>query len=268
VTAADGRDAGVETRRDGDVLLLTLNRPEVHNALNGALLAEIRSVVTGARADDTLRSIVITGAGSRAFSAGADLDELTGLEHEASREVLLRGQEVFRCIEQSPVPVIAAVNGLAIGGGFELALACAFIVASDNASFGLPESGLGLIPGYGGTQRLPRLIGKQAALHVMLTGDRLPAARAYDLGLLPLPPVPLEELAGLASSMTAKIAARGRVSSRRILAAVDRGRDLPLDAALEFEAVLAGDALASAEAREGIQAFKERRPARFGGDRP
>jgi enoyl-CoA hydratase len=257
---------GVEAQREGEVVYVTLNRPDVHNALNGSLLEELKRVITIAGTDGGPRVIVITGAGSRAFSAGADLDEMTGLEHEAAREVLLRGQEVFRCIEQSPIPTIAAVNGLAIGGGFELALACAFIVASDCASFSLPESGLGLLPGYGGTQRLPRLIGRQAALHVMLTGERLSAQRAYDLGLVSLAPVSSEELAGLASSIAAKITARGRQSSRRILAAVNRGRDLPLEAALELEAVLAGDALVSAEGREGIQAFKERRSPRFRGN--
>jgi enoyl-CoA hydratase len=273
MTPAEGRYGqwqssreGVVAQSEGEVLYVTLNRPDVHNALNDSLLEELKRVITVAGADDGPRVIVITGAGPKAFSAGADLDEMTGLEHEAAREVLLHGQEVFRCIEQSSVPTIAAVNGFAIGGGFELALACAFILAADCASFSLPESGLGLIPGYGGTQRLPRLIGRQAALHVMLTGERLSAQRAYDLGLVSMAPVSSEELAGLASSTAAKIAARGRESSRRIVAAVNRGRDLPLEAALELEAVLAGDALVSAEGREGIQAFKERRSPRFGGN--
>ena len=153
---ADEEVVLAETR--GAVRVLTINRPSVHNALNSSVLARLAALITAA-VDDGMRALVLTGAGSRAFSAGADLDEFAGLDAVTAQDRLVAGQRVMAAIEACPLPVIAAVNGLALGGGFELALASTFPVLASNASLGLPESGLGLIPGYGGTQRLPRAIG-------------------------------------------------------------------------------------------------------------
>lgn len=161
--------------RDGAVQVLEINRPQAMNALNGRLICDLRDEVCRAEADSSVRVVVITGAGTKAFSAGADLDELDGLDVASARRVMQEGQHAFRDIASSDLPVIAAVNGLALGGGFELVLASTFAMTSELASFGLPESRLGLIPGYGGTQRLAPLIGAASAAHLMLTGDRLTA---------------------------------------------------------------------------------------------
>jgi enoyl-CoA hydratase len=163
------------------------------------------------------------------------------------------------------VPVIAAVDGVALGGGFELVLACSFALVSTRAAFGLPEAGLGLIPGYGGTQRLARLVGPAVARHVMLTGHRIDADRAYSLGLAVLPPVEPADLLPLALDTARQVAARGPAACRTILEAVDVGRDGSLDAGLVLESRLAALAIGSAEAREGVAAFREKRPADFGG---
>lgn len=254
-------------RREGGLLHLVLNRPAVHNALNGALLRALDEVLGAAAADPAVRVVILTGAGGKAFCAGADLDELAGLPAGDAHRELWRGQQVLQRLEQLPVPVIAAVNGLALGGGFELALACSFLMASTSAAFGLPETGLGLIPGYGATQRLPRLIGRPSALHLILTGERMDAARAYQLGVLPVPPVSPEELPAAAGQTAARIAARGPQANRRALEAVTAGMEAPLGAGLRLESSLAALAAASPEAAEGIRAFRDRRAPRFGDDR-
>lgn len=207
---------GVEST--GDIVTLTINRPEAFNALDGEVIGALAAEV-GAAAAVGLRAVIITGAGEKAFSAGADLKELAGMGPDQAQETITRGQQAFRAIEQAPIPVIAAVNGLALGGGFELILACTFPVLSTKASMGLPESGLGLIPGYGGTQRLPRVLGEKVAAHLMLTGTRLDADRAYTLGLTPLPPVDPTELLATAKAMADKIAAQGPLAVRAILRA-------------------------------------------------
>jgi enoyl-CoA hydratase len=208
-----------------------------------------------------VRAIVLTGTGEKAFSAGADLDELAGLDATRAQAVLGVGQRIIAGIEHSPVPVIAAVNGLALGGGFELVLATAFPVLSTRAAFGLPESGLGLIPGYGGTQRLHRLVGPAVAAHVMLTGGRLTAQRAYELGLSPLPPVEPTELLPTAMRVAAEVAARGPRAHAAILRALRVGA--PAEADLAFETSLAAIATGGAEAAEGVAAFKGRRTPEF-----
>ena len=168
----------VRQHSDGPVAVLELNRPAAHNTLNRAVLDALDRTLDELAGDDMTRAVVIAGAGGKSFCAGADLDELTGLTATQAHELLGRGQRLFDRIQHYPLPVIAAVNGWALGGGFELALACSFIVAATDAKFGLPEAGLGLMPGYGGTQRLPGLVGRQLALSLMLTGTRLDAARA------------------------------------------------------------------------------------------
>lgn len=246
----------------GPVATVRIDRPQVHNALNAQVLRELdRAVATLAAGD--VRAIVLTGTGTRAFSAGADLDELAGLSVEQAYEVLGAGQAVISRIERAPVPVIAAVNGLALGGGFELVLACTFAVMADSAQLGLPEAGLGLMPGYGGTQRLARRVGSPVAAYMMITGERIPADRAYALGLTPVPPVPADTVADAARDLALRIAARGPRAVRTALLALRHGADVPLEAGLAFESALAGVVTGSHEAAEGIAAFKERRTPSF-----
>jgi enoyl-CoA hydratase len=253
----------VEVERRGPVAVITLNRPEVHNALNAEAIAALVDAVDDAAADPKARAVVLTGAGEKAFSAGADLKELASMGPDRAGQVLTAGQRALRAVELAPIPVVAAVNGLALGGGFELVLAATFPLFSTRASLGLPESGLGLMPGYGGTQRLPRSVGARVAAHLMLTGGRLTAERAYALGLSPLPPVEPTALVATALEAAERIAVQGPMAVRAILAALEQGRDAPLDAALAIETGLAALAVAGEESTEGIGAFLEHRPARF-----
>jgi enoyl-CoA hydratase len=263
----DGQREGsaliVEQRRA--VRYLTLNRPKVLNALNAGVFAALEEELARVSSDHGTRAVVITGAGDKAFSAGADLDELTGLDPVDRRALLERGQRIFRSLETLGTPVIAAVNGYALGGGFELALACTLIVAAESARFGLPEVGLGLIPGYGGTQRLPRAIGSRAALRIMLTGEQVDAARADELGVLSQPPVPDHDLLGVVTSLADNISEKSPRAAGLILKAVGYANDL--DAGLAHETTLAALAAASGDAEEGIAAFREKRTPSFGGSR-
>jgi enoyl-CoA hydratase len=259
--APAGRPLVVVERR-GPIAVLRIDRPAVHNALNGQVLAELDRAVAALPADG-LRAAVLTGTGTRAFSAGADLDELAGLSAEQAHEVLSTGQAVVSRIERSPVPVIAAVNGLALGGGFELVLACTFPVLAEGAQLGLPEAGLGLMPGYGGTQRLARRVGAPVAAHSMLTGERIRADRAFALGLTPVAPVPVESVVDAACDLARSIAARGPRAVRAVLLALRHGADVPLEAGLAFESALAGLVTGGEEAAEGIAAFKARRKPSF-----
>jgi enoyl-CoA hydratase len=266
VTGPGGGAPGpaVIVERAGRVVTLTINRPEVFNALNAEVLRLLREGVLAAAADPAVRAVIITGSGTKAFSAGADLRELQGMGSELAHEAMRAGQRDIRAIERAAVPVIAAVNGVALGGGFELVLASTFPVLSARASLGLPETSLGLIPGYGGTQRLPRAVGAQLAAHLMLTGSRLDAGRAYLLGLTPVPPVVPEELDKTALAIAEKIAAQGPRAVRSVLGALEAGRDSGLDAGLQLETGLAALAVGGAESTEGIGAFLERRPPSFG----
>jgi enoyl-CoA hydratase len=254
-------DEEVIVERDDAVAVVTINRPQVHNALNARVLRSIADAIRSLSASGTVGAIVITGAGDKAFSAGADLDELSGLDAHQAHGVLAAGQRILAEIEHNPVPVIAAVNGLALGGGFELVLSAAFPVLSTRASFGLPESGLGLIPGYGGTQRLPRVVGPAVAAHLMLSGARLSADRAYALGLSLLAPVEPAELLTVATGVAREVAARGPNAHAAILRVLRA--DAPSAAELALETALAAIATAGAEAAEGIAAFKGRRLASF-----
>jgi enoyl-CoA hydratase len=250
------------SERDGPVAILTLHRPRAHNALNKALLAELDRAIAGLSATPGVRCVVITGHGDRAFSAGADLTELTGLSVAEATDFLAHGQRVFRRIETAPVPVVAAVNGLALGGGFELVLACTFPVLAARARLALPEAGLGLMPGYGGTQRLARRTGTAVAAHVMLTGEHLDAGRAHQLGITPVPPVEGDVLAA-ATETAHRIAHRGPRAVRAILTALHGGPATGPDAGLALETALAAGLTSGAEAAEGIAAFRERREPSF-----
>jgi enoyl-CoA hydratase len=209
-------------------------------------------------ADDAIRVILLTGSGDRAFAAGADIRALTGTDAVSGRAVSERGQQVFLGIERCGKPVIACVNGVALGGGCELALACTFRIAGDRAKLGLPELKLGLIPGYGGTQRLPRLIGRSAALRLMLTGAVADAAEALRLGLVD-EVVPAAELMPRARAVAESIAAMAPLAISAAIEAVTRGDGKPIDAALEVEAGIFGRLCATADKREGLSAFLEKR---------
>jgi enoyl-CoA hydratase len=245
------------------IATVTINRPDKLNALNGAVLSELAQAMSALASDDAVGAIIITGAG-RSFVAGADIGEIASAPAAALEAFSRRGQEIFRAIERSRKPVIAAVNGFALGGGCELALACHVRVASTKAKFGLPEVKLGLIPGYGGTQRLPRLVGRGPALRLILSGETIDGAEAYRLGLADVLAEP-EALMASARAFASGVLTNGPVAVARALEAVDAGLDRALDDGLVFEARLFGSLGDTRDMREGTQAFIEKRAAEFRG---
>jgi enoyl-CoA hydratase len=250
--------------RDGAIAVVTVNRPQVLNALGFATLDELRNTVEALGADATVRCVVLTGAGDKSFVAGADINELAVQSPAGGRERARAGQRVFETIEHLGKPVIAAINGYALGGGCELAMACTIRIAADTAVLGQPEINLGLIPGYGGTQRLARLIGTGRALELLLTGDRVPAAEAFRLGLVNRV-VPAADLMSEARQLAAAIAAKAPLAVRYILEAVNWGVNLPLGDAQSFEAALFGVVAGTDDMREGTRAFLEKRKPAFKG---
>lgn len=249
--------------RDG-ILYVTIDRPKVLNALNAVTIEEIGRVFNAARNDDSIRCVVLTGGGDKAFVAGADINELAKMTPIMGKFVSEQGQNVFQQIENFPKPVIAAVNGFALGGGCELALACHVRIASDKAQLGLPEVTLGIIPGYGGTQRLPRLVGKGKALELICSGDRVNAAEAERIGLVNKV-VPADQLMAAAEEMARKMASRSPMAIRAAIEAVTRGGDMPLEEAQVLEATLFGLLCATEDMKEGMAAFLEKRTANFPG---
>jgi enoyl-CoA hydratase len=247
--------------RDG-ILWLTVNRPDKLNALNRATVLNIEEAIVRAEGDDEVFAVVITGAGEKAFVAGADIDELNALGPAEAKEFSLRGQAIFNRIERMPKLVVAAVNGFALGGGCELAMACHLRVASDNAVFGQPEVKLGLIPGYAGTQRMPRLVGRGRALEILLTGRDVTAEEAERIGLINSV-CDAASLAETVESLVQKILANGPLAISHCIDAVNHGLDLPFDDGCLLEATLFGVGVASDEMREGTSAFLEKRKARF-----
>ena len=245
------------------VATVTINRPDKLNALNATVFTELAAAFDGLASDASVGAIIVTGAG-RAFVAGADIAELADEKPAALAALASRGQAVFRAIEQSRKPVIAAVNGFALGGGCELALACHVRFASSKAKFGFPEVKLGLIPGYGGTQRLPRLIGRGPALRLIMSGDTIDATEAHRLGLADALTEP-DALMATVDAFVKTVLANGPLAVARALEAVDAGLDLPLDAALAVEARLFGSLGETADMREGTRAFLEKRAAGFRG---
>jgi enoyl-CoA hydratase len=245
------------------IATITVNRPDKLNALNDALMRELGTAIDEARTRDDVGAVLLTGAG-RAFVAGADIAELADQSATEGKARAERGQQVFRRFEQSPKPTFAAVNGFALGGGCELAMACHIRLASDAAKFGQPEVKLGIVPGYGATQRLPRLIGKGRALQLLLTGEMIDAAEAYRIGLVNRV-VPASELLDTTRAMLRDVLAQGPLAVALCIEAVDRGYDLPLDDAMALEASYFGLLSASADKAEGMRAFLEKRPAKFGG---
>ncbi|MGC2216014.1 MAG: enoyl-CoA hydratase-related protein [Silvibacterium sp.] len=246
------------------VAVVTLNRPKVLNALNAALFSELDSALDALGADAAVRAVIVTGAGEKAFAAGADIQELAAVSGVEGQALAARGQGVFKKLETIGKPVIAAINGFALGGGCELAMAATVRVASETARLGQPEVKLGLIPGYGGSQRLPRLVGKGAALKMLLTGEMVPAAEALRIGLVD-EVVPAAELMARARALAGMMAGMAPVAVRLCLAAVHAGYDLPLDEALAHEAALFGICCGTADKAEGTKAFLEKRAAVWSG---
>ena len=250
--------------RDGPVALVTINRPKVLNALSTQTIDDLRRAMLSLRHDDGVRAVILTGAGEKSFVAGADINELAAQTPVSGRELSLRGQHVFDLIERLGKPVIAAINGYALGGGCELALACTIRIAVDTARIGQPEINLGIIPGYGGSQRLARLVGRGPALELLLTGDQISAAEAYRIGLVNRV-VTAANLMGEARKLAQALAAKAPVAVRYILDAVNRGLEMPLGDAQAFEATLFGLVAATEDMREGTKAFLEKRKAEFKG---
>ncbi len=254
----------LQVERDAAVQVITLNRPRALNALNRQLLEELGQAIAGAAADDEVRALVLIGSGDRAFVAGADIHELAALDAESARAFAARGQQIFTALETMGKPSIAAIHGFALGGGCELAMACTLRVASETAQLGQPEIDLGLVPGFGGTQRLARLVGRGRALELLLGGHRISATEAERIGLVNRV-VPAADLRAEALAVAQTLASKAPLAVRYILNAVHSGADLPLDAALSLEASLFGLAASTADMREGTGAFLEKRKARFEG---
>lgn len=254
----------LRVEREGAVATVTLNRPEVLHALDRTMFDELERAFRELAADASARVILLTGSGERAFAAGADIRALTETDAETGREASRRGQAVMLQIERCGKPVIAVINGVALGGGLELALCCTLRIASDRAKLGLPELKLGLIPGYGGTQRLPRLIGKSAALKLILTGAPVDSAEALRLGFVDEVVAP-EELMGRARAVAEAIAGMAPLAISGVLEAVERGEGLQLAEALEVEADIFGKLCDSNDKREGLTAFLEKRTAKWTG---
>ncbi len=238
--------------------VVTLNRPKVLNALNAATLTDLETVFAELASDPAIRVILLTGAGGRAFAAGADIAELAAVSAEDGRAFSLRGQQLFRRIETLGKPVLACIQGFALGGGCELAMACTLRLAADDARLGQPEVKLGIIAGYGGTQRLPRLVGRGAALKLLLTGDIVNAQEAFRIGLVD-ELVPAGELLQRAEALALSIAAQAPLAIAETIQAVDEGLSMPLDLALLRESERFGHLCASADKAEGARAFLEKR---------
>ncbi len=237
---------------------VTLDRPKVLNALNAETLDELAAAFDELAADDSVRVILLAGAGDRAFVAGADIGELAALAPEQAQAFAQRGQAVFRRIETLGKPVIACVRGFALGGGCELAMACAMRIAAEDAKLGQPEVKLGILPGYGGTQRLPRLVGRAAALKLLLTGAIVDAREALRIGLVD-EVVPAEQLMARAEALAMEIAANAPLALGEVLRAVDEGQNESIDAGLAIEAEAFGRLAATADKAEGTRAFLEKR---------
>jgi enoyl-CoA hydratase len=253
----------ITTERKGSIEIIRLNRPEKLNALSREMIVSLADTFNHLQSDNDLRAIVLTGA-SDVFCAGTDINELTQLQPDDAVKVSERGQSLCNQIESSPVPVIAAINGIAAGGGCELALACHIRIASTNARFSLPESKLGIIPGYGGTQRLTREVGTGRAVEMMLTGKTVSADEAFQLGLVNRV-TSSDDLAAVAESLAAEIAQLAPLAIRACLKAIILGGELPLPEGLALETELFASLFATEDMREGTRAFLEKRPPTFKG---
>lgn len=248
--------------KKGRVAIVTINRPDKLNALNAKAKSELRDLFTSLKTDKTVDVAIVTGKGEKAFVAGTDIQELTELNNESGKDFSSKGQEVFDLIENLGKPVIAAVNGYALGGGCELALACHIRFASETAKFGQPEVNLGIIPGYGGTQRLARVIGWGRAMELILTGAQIDAQEAHRLGMVNKV-VPAGELMALATRVAEVIAGKGQVAVRMALKAVNVTQEATLSDGLQLESSLFGVCCNSEDFKEGTRAFLEKRQPVF-----
>ena len=249
--------------RDG-IAFVTVNRPDKLNALNDQVMEDFRDAAERIATTAEIKGAIITGAGTKAFIAGADIGDLARQGPFDGKARALRGQAVLRRLETCGKPVVAAVNGFALGGGCELAMACHLRVASETAKFGQPEVKLGIIPGYAGTQRLPRLVGKGRALQLILTGEIIDAQEAYRIGLVNQV-VPADQLMAESEKLLRRILSMGPLAVRLAIEAVDQGLEMTLDEGSLFEANLFGLLASSQDMKEGLTAFLEKRPARFKG---
>lgn len=246
------------------VALVTINRPAALNALSQAVLEELNAAFTELATAEDVACVILTGSGAKAFVAGADIAAMQAMDAVTAEAFARVGHDLMNLIENFPKPVIAAVNGFALGGGCELAMACDIRIAAENARFGQPEVNLGVIPGFGGTLRLSRLVGKGRAKELIFTGDMIDAQEAYRIGLANKV-VAAEELLAAAQAMAIKICAKGPVAVRFAKQSVDNGLEMDLDRAGRSEAGLFGLCFATADQKEGMQAFLEKRPAKFTG---
>jgi enoyl-CoA hydratase len=247
---------------NGPAAIVKINRPDKLNALNIETMTELKALFSELHAGDEIRGIIITGSGEKAFIAGADISELNKLDALAGKEFSEKGQEVFNEIQNSEKPVIAAVNGFALGGGCELALSCHIRIASENAKFGQPEVNLGIIPGYGGTQRLTRIVNSGRAMEMILTGDLIDANEALRIGLVNKV-YPLNELLDKAMEMCNKIAAKGKDAVRLSIKAINAAQEVSLSEGQHMEAGFFGICCGTEDFKEGTSAFLEKRKPRF-----
>ncbi|MEJ2049913.1 MAG: enoyl-CoA hydratase-related protein [Calditrichota bacterium] len=247
-----------------NVAYVTINRPEKLNALDAETITELYQVFKKLKQNEDVLVIVVKGEGEKAFVAGADINEINRHDDISGRIFSLRGQKVFRYIEKLNKPVIAAIKGYALGGGCELAMSCHLRIASENAKFGQPEINLGLIPGYGGTQRLPRLIGRTRALNLLLSGDNIDAKTAHEFGLVN-ELVPEEKLSERVAELAQNLANKAPIATKYILQSVIDGQDMNLDAGLNLEAELFGNLCSTSDMKEGTAAFLEKRKPVFKG---
>lgn len=254
--------ANVAVQREDAVATVTIDRPKALNALDVATIGELQAVFADLGSDSAIRACVLCGGGEKAFVAGADIAELVALDGPAAEKYASAGHDLMWRLENLGKPVIAALGGFTLGGGLELALACTVRWAADTARLGLPETGLGLIPGFGGTQRLPRLIGRARALEMILSGKPVDAERALAWGLVTRV-VPRDELLAEAQGFAAALAERPAIAMRAALKAVNEGASMTPDASVRLEAALFGVTCASTDAREGCQAFLQKRKPEF-----
>lgn len=250
--------------RDGAIAVVTINRPQVLNALNSPTIDELRRAALELRRDAAVRAVIITGSGEKAFVAGADINELAVQQPAQGKEHALRGQHVFDLIENLGKPVIAAINGYALGGGCELAMACTLRLAADTARLGQPEINLGIIPGYGGTQRLARLVGKGAAFDLLLSGRHITADEALRIGLVNRV-VASSDLMTAARQLANELADKAPLAAQYIIEAVNRGLEISFDKGQFLEATLFGLVASTDDMREGTAAFLEKRKPVFKG---
>jgi enoyl-CoA hydratase/carnithine racemase len=250
--------------KKSSIAYVTVNRPKVLNALNMATMEELRSAFHDIKSDANVRVAILTGSGEKAFIAGADISELAKQDAITGKEYTHRGQSVLSLIENLGKPVIACINGFALGGGCEIALACTMRLASENSKLGQPEVKLGIIPGYGGSQRLPRLVGKGLATQLLLTGEMITAQDALRIGLINEVTAPAD-LIPRAQAIAQKIIANAPLAVQYTLEAVNKGMEMNLKEGLYLEATLFGLSCATEDKKEGTAAFLEKRPAQFKG---